>query len=628
MRARAAAFGIEIAQQAGRCRQPRGRILDQRQGRFDTARARGQQRRGGVRVQERRQQARMEGQIDARVEAAEVDPLQAVHHAGHPVRQRAAVRPFVLVAVEDCRQRQQAGLAGAGLLEDTFGPRQHPARMQGPHLAQRYAMPVPEPGLGVDQAGGQPAHPEAPGLRAPAPHHGGSAAQQQPGERRMGIGIAVQRGGLVVPAVPLGDAGGAFDQRAAFGLAQQRPCPVLEEFAEQGVEHIASIGAAPLDEQVAAVQVFQQARGGGVAGQLRGIASRAVGQAGQLQQQVLGSGRQAIDDFAGKVAKQRIASIKRQARLAAAGAQAAQHGDADRPAVGEPQPFLCGGRFVRAQPRQRTRFVLVQAQGVPAQPRKTSFEFHARQACRRRLAPEREHRHLRRHFGEGGCEQFAGAVPVRLVQIVEHQHGAGRQARIESAEVRACEAPALVRTMAVRPDRSRQRQAARCFVEEEEQRGGIGVAGVDLEPDRRCRDARQVAGGERGLAGAGRRGQPDHRMVAAQVVEEGEQAWARQRRVQARRRQLGVGRQALLPRVLPRVLMPRPGCREGRAPVHVCLCRSVGSGHAYWEVCVPAWDSLAKVVYTIHDAGPPSHHCIDGTYGNFQEREPGPRGQG
>ena len=135
----------------------------------------------------------------------------------------------------------------------------------------------------------------------------------------------------------------------------------------------------------------------------------------------------------------------------------------------------------------------------------------------------------------------ASARAAGLVEVVEHEHAARGHAREELAEPAAREAvqvaPVLVGEER-EPPGLLPAEAAAGEAEVVEERPRIGVARVDVVPDRVELPRLEVARHEHRLAAARRARQPDDRMLAP-LVEQPEEALARTDAIDAGTREFG-----------------------------------------------------------------------------------------
>ena len=130
-------------------------------------------------------------------------------------------------------------------------------------------------------------------------------AQQQSGQRFAGASLLQQRCGL--PNVPLGveNRGGAHHQLLTLCGIEAGTRLAPKEGAEQGLELVPGLfpAAAARNEQTLGVQALKQMRRFAFAGQGHRFGGRHLQQTSQLQQQLLARCRQALQNFAGEVAK-------------------------------------------------------------------------------------------------------------------------------------------------------------------------------------------------------------------------------------------------------------------------------------------------------------------------------------
>ena len=176
---------------------------------------------------------------------------------------------------------------------------------------------------------------------------------------------------------------------------------------------------------------------------------------------------------------------------------------------------------------------------LPAEQRQLVRCTRARQFRRRVVAAQRNHLQIRRQlFQQDGQQRRQRRASV--LQVVEHQRRARRQLREQAAAVSAREDDRAQGVIG-REQRQRLRQRAppsRRQAQVVEEAGRVGVGRVDLHPQCRALPGLQPTGHERSLAGAGRRGEPQHRRVG-QRVELSKQAFAWQQRIGTRCQQLG-----------------------------------------------------------------------------------------
>jgi hypothetical protein len=215
----------------------------------------------------------------------------------------------------------------------------------------------------------------------------------------------------------------------------------------------------------------------------------------------------------------------------------AQHHHAGGPAVDQRQQARHAriGLQVRVERGQPARLGVVEAQRGPFERRQLSAQFEPHQPRRRRLAAQRQHGHAARRFQEGDLEDRVGMLVASRVHVVEHQDRVLGQAGVQPAEELARERRDVAGQLR-RQQGQRGTAVADLAGEQEEQRAGIDVALVEQVPDRPVRLFRQIAGRQRGLAGARRRRDPDGGVARAQPVEQGEQARPPERIVHQRTR--------------------------------------------------------------------------------------------
>ena len=242
------------------------------------------------------------------------------------------------------------------------------------------------------------------------------------------------------------------------------------------------------------------------------------------------------------------------------------------------------------RPEQARRLVAREAELGRADADDRLVRHQARELRRRLGAADDDHVHADRDLLEPGRERRPDlGRPGRLVEVVEDERGAGGHAREELAEPAAGEAvevaPVLVGEERQRP-RLLPAEAAAREPEVVEERRRIGVARVDVVPDRGELARLEVARDEHRLAGAGRAREPYDRVLPP-LVEQPEQALARTDAVDAGTREfreLGCGRHWVaarrsilaapddLPRTVTRTDRGRqPGCQDRAsavAPAH------------------------------------------------------------
>ena len=162
----------------------------------------------------------------------------------------------------------------------------------------------------------------------------------------------------------------------------------------------------------------------------------------------------------------------------------------------------------------------------------------ARERGGRLEAADQDHVHADRDLVHHGRARLGPALG--LVQVVEHDHGAGGQARKELAEPAPPEAGEIAPVLVGEERQRRCLRAAerRCGeTEKVEERRGIAVARIDVVPDGGEPPRIEVAREQRAFSRARRTGDPQRGMLAP-LVEQPEQALARADAIQPRAREL------------------------------------------------------------------------------------------
>ena len=234
--------------------------------------------------------------------------------------------------------------------------------------------------------------------------------------------------------------------------------------------------------------------------------------------------RDAAHDLAGEVGEHRLGSgeagvvgSRRAPRRVLA-----HQDEARRPAVGAPVDGVERvGRELAVGGEEARRLVAREAQLLGADPRDGLVRQQPGELRRRLGAAEHDHvdadRDLLEHVGERRAEL---ARAGRLVEVVEHEHAARGHAREELPEPAAREA---VEVAAVLVGEERERRGllpaepAAGEPQVVEERRGIGVARVDVVPDRRELPCLEVARDQHRLAAAGRAREPHHGVLASLV---------------------------------------------------------------------------------------------------------------
>ena len=165
---------------------------------------------------------------------------------------------------------------------------------------------------------------------------------------------------------------------------------VFEPFEQEGAEQIMELVriAAPFDEQALAIQRIQQMARGGIARDHRRLRRGRARQQRDAHQLQLHRRRQRIEDLAGEIAEQHLASLRlREARIRMPALHLFEREhQADRPAVGL-RVHRAQRRFVEVLPQRRDAagFVEGQAQIIPVEQR-DAIHRAQRRAFRRRFA--------------------------------------------------------------------------------------------------------------------------------------------------------------------------------------------------------------------------------------------------
>ena len=226
---------------------------------------------------------------------------------------------------------------------------------------------------------------------------------------------------------------------------------------------------------------------------------------------------------------------RRRVQLTAVGQRALiaqQHRQRDRPALRTAVQFR-QRRVVKLDTTQRDDAVLLDAcelELIPADHTQLVVGAKTRQHGGRLDARHQDDVAARRNFTEPGLQDAEQAGRLRaILEIVEHQ----REGRVQPAEQLA-EVAAGEHFQIGEEFRSQQRQRPtvriallHSLADEIKERGRIGIAPVDLVPDRVVWPVRQVIGHQRRLAGARRTGDPHHR-ARARFIQQAVQPLARQ----------------------------------------------------------------------------------------------------
>ena len=253
--------------------------------------------------------------------------------------------------------------------------------------------------------------------------------------------------------------------------------------------------------------------------------------------------RDAVHDLAGEVGEHRLGRGGAVVGpFGGAGRVLAHEDEARGPAVGT----LVDGvervaRELPLRPEQARGLVAREAKLRRPDADDRLVRHQAGELGRRLGAADDDHVHADRDLLEPGRERRPElARPGRFVEVVEHERSAGGHAREELAEPAAREAVEVAAVL-VGEERERPRllpaEAASREAEVVEERRRIGVARVDVVPDRGELARLEVARDEHRLAGAGRAREPHDRMLPP-LVEEPEQALARADAVDAGTREL------------------------------------------------------------------------------------------
>ena len=342
--------------------------------------------------------------------------------------------------------------------------------------------------------------------------------------------------------------GGALAALDAERLGQLLLGAAPQEAAQQRMQLVdaAFIGGHLGDEIVVEREVEEQARRFRLAGERLGHRRGHARQAGDAQQELLRFRLEVVEDLAGEVVEDRL-------RRRIVG----QLGHAPRELGVLEHQHDARGPALRALVQLRSRLgrermpahlgefgklagVEVQAFGADAD--HLAGDAQPRKRGGRLAAARYHHAAVLRDLAEGGLEHgMQRRIQRDAVQVVEHQRHGHLGARKKLAEELARERSdvgAKLRAERRQLARTAAFQLARRVAEVMEERGDVGIVGVDLVPEHLEAARLEVARREAGFARSRRPRDPADR-APRHAVEPGEQPLARHDRADRRARGLG-----------------------------------------------------------------------------------------
>ena len=499
----------------------------------------------GPAKEQRDQPRRLRAQFVRGVERGLAVGCEQAFELGHPTIDGREVGPLVVVADDDGVQCEHPAVDVAGGAERVVRVFQRRARALGLQEDPGAAEPVVEPGIGAAQRRRQRFDPVGQRLRAAVARPFPCVRLDEPRHRCPVVRFAVEgecRDGF---AARLEQPGRARDELAP-GVGGQVPAPLLEqEFAEQRVVVVdRRLAAAPVDEQVAAIEVLEQPRHVVVAGERDRLGFGHRRQDRRLHQRAAVVGARAAEDLAGEVLEDRVAPFAEGLleRRAGPGEMLAQQDQCRDPALALALDPPHDGGVERVAIEQGGGLLGRAAQLRRLDPRDAPAGRKARELGRRRRAGEHDHADafgdLLQALRERRALQCGGA---RLVEVVEHDQRVRGQQGEELAAERAREARQVLLPLG---GEHRQRRSAvadeldRRQAQVMEERRRVAVAGVDVVPQVRQAPRLDVARDQRRLAGSRWGRDPDHRSPA-RLVETREEARSRHRVKEPGTRQFG-----------------------------------------------------------------------------------------
>ena len=298
-----------------------------------------------------------------------------------------------------------------------------------------------------------------------------------------------------------------------------------------------------LNEQAAPITLLDNLLGIGIGGDLRCHCRREAWKQRAANQALLDSGIGLGEHLAGKKLEQQLLGIELQMLHRNTGPTCLLQCQCQTrcPAVGLVLQRR-QGRFgvVTTQTGDGAHFVSGQAQLFPVEPGKRLMQPDRRRC----LSADHDQADAAGHFLPGdGQHTVHRRIGSQLVIVVQHQRG-----RLLHACIQRPEKQPRVSIQVAGELGCQHRQAGCGFGFAGRNRHGLGevieeagrviVAAIDMQPDAADPALTQIAGHQRGFAGARRPGDPDRALRAA-LVQPGKQALARQHFVQLGTGQLG-----------------------------------------------------------------------------------------
>ncbi len=464
---------------------------------------------------------------------------------GQPAIERREIRPFVVVAGDDRAEGERLAAqiaARAEGVERALECRAAALRLHEDPCAPR---PVLQPRIGFAHCARQRVDPVGQRLGPALARPIQCVRAEQRAHRLPLAGIAKQRQRFAhLPALrdePRRPCAGGAPLVGGHPLAQL----LQQELAEQRVVVVARLRtAAAIGEEVAAIKIFEQARGLDAAGKRDRFRLGDRRRNRRQHEDALVVRLGAVEDLAREILEDRVLAFAQRVverRVVAAQVLAQQHQRGD-PAVALPLDALQFLPLGVAAAEDRQGFLLGAAERGFVDARDPPAGEEPREFRRRIRARENDHvGALRDLFQSLRQRRTLRGRRSRLVKVVEDDGAASREQRKEIAEEPARETPQVLLRLGREQRECRRRLACdgkrgRPHVMDERRR--IGVAGVDLVPQVAPVAGLQVACDERRLAGSRRRADPDDRSRRG-FVEERVEPRPRQRVVELRPREFG-----------------------------------------------------------------------------------------